>query len=330
MQRNTQIGDDGLSRLEGSSSRANPNQPDVLPSFLQRAQLQTRLLRGRAANDGRSDARSNVVVPETNSRIVAGQDAKDTLRLLTFNIQVGITTGKYRHYVTNGWKHVLPHEARLKNLRNIADLVSDFDFVALQEVDVGSLRSGFLNQVEFLAERAEFPYWYAQRNRDLGPIAQHGNGLLSRLELDTLEDHKLPGIIPGRGAIAARVTVGGHSVLVVQLHLSLGTRSRDRQLAYVRELIASEKNAIVMGDMNSHLGDLLFTSPLRDTPLLPADQVQPTYPSWHPQVALDHVLVTPTLELRDYEVLDCRLSDHRPMAVTVHVANEARPRKLSA
>ena len=36
-----------------------------------------------------------------------------TLKFLSYNIQVGIRTTKYRHYVTQGWKHVLPHESRL-------------------------------------------------------------------------------------------------------------------------------------------------------------------------------------------------------------------------
>ncbi len=281
-------------------------------------------------NRTQSNGFGSEVLPELTPGNLPGIGASDTLRFLSFNIQVGITTKKYRHYVTNGWKHVLPHEARLHNLQRIGELVSQYDVVALQEVDMGSIRSGYINQVQYLATQGNFPYWYAQRNRDLGPIAQQGNGLLSRIALDSLEDHKLPGMIPGRGAIAARVKVAGQNVLVVQLHLSLGTRSRDRQLSYVRELIGNEQHAIVMGDLNSHLGELLFTSPLRDTTLAPAEKVDPTYPSWRPEVALDHVLVTPGLELKDYEVLDVTLSDHRPIAVTVQMAEEEKKIKLTA
>ena len=132
-------------------------------------------------------------------------DLQRGLRLLTFNIQVGITTSRYRHYVTNGWKHVLPHGRRNDNLRRIADVVADYDFVALQEADAGSLRSGFINQVEYIADQAQFPYWYSQLNRDLAPFARHGSGLLSRIAPNAMEDHRLPGAIPGRGAIAARL-----------------------------------------------------------------------------------------------------------------------------
>jgi endonuclease/exonuclease/phosphatase family metal-dependent hydrolase len=249
--------------------------------------------------------------------IEAAEGAAASVRLLSFNIQVGIGTRRFREYLTHGWKHVLPDGSRAANLRRIANVIEDYDVVALQEVDAGSLRSGFVNQVEYLAYRAHFPYWYAQLNRDLGPFAQHGNGLLSRLPPQRLEDHKLPGTIPGRGAIVMRLAFGAADVLVVLLHLSLGERSRQRQLSYVRDLIEGEEHVVIMGDMNSHLTQLLFGSPLSDTALVPASDVEPTFPSWRPAIALDHILVTPTLAVESCQVLDCELSDHRPVAVTI-------------
>jgi endonuclease/exonuclease/phosphatase family metal-dependent hydrolase len=239
------------------------------------------------------------------------------LRLLTFNIQTGIKTSAYRHYVTKGWKHVLPHESRLKNLKRIATLASSYAFVGLQEVDGGSIRSGFVNQVEYLAHLGQFPYWYSQLNRDLGPIAQHGNGILSRIEPRELEDHKLPGAIPGRGAVVMRIPYAGDDLVVVMLHLSLGVRSRRRQLAYVAELVSDERQIILMGDMNTPLSKLMHDTELANLNLHPADNVGPSYPAWRPSHALDHVLVSPNLRITDYEVLNCRLSDHRPIAVEI-------------
>lgn len=250
-------------------------------------------------------------------------DGRAPLRFLSFNIQVGIGTTRYRHYFTKGWKHVLPHERAQLNLTRIAEVVAGYDFVALQEIDSGSMRSNYVNQVEFIAEQARFPYWYTQLNRDLGPLAQHGNGLLSRLAPLEMQDHKLPGAIPGRGAIVARLPYGDTGVLVVLLHLSLGERSRRLQLEYVRQLIDGHPHVVLMGDMNSHLSELLFNSPLAETDLMPAvQQVLPTYPSWRPLRALDHVLVSPRLAISQYEVLDCQLSDHRPIAVTLELADQ--------
>ena len=67
--------------------------------------------------------------------------ADGRLRLLSFNIQVGISTEKYRHYLTRGWQHLLPHNGRAGNLQKIGNLLGDFDLVALQEADGGSERS---------------------------------------------------------------------------------------------------------------------------------------------------------------------------------------------
>lgn len=250
-------------------------------------------------------------------------DGVRPLRFLSFNIQVGIGTARYHHYFTKGWKHVLPHAGRRLNLERIAEVVAGYDVVALQEIDNGSLRSSYVNQVQFIADQARFPFWYTQRNRDLGPLAQHGNGLLSRVSPMEMQDHRLPGAIPGRGAIVARLPYGNSSVLVVLLHLSLGERSRRLQLEYVRGLIDGEDQVLIMGDMNSHLSGLLFNSPLADSNLRPVGDVQPTYPAWRPLRALDHILVSPGLAMRDYEVLDCQLSDHRPIAVTLEMAATA-------
>lgn len=54
------------------------------------------------------------------------------LRVLSYNVQVGIGTSNYRDYLTGSWKHVLPHPQRWDNLNRIAERVRDFDLVALQ------------------------------------------------------------------------------------------------------------------------------------------------------------------------------------------------------
>src|SRR5690606_39476465 len=87
-----------------------------------------------------------------------------SLQLLSCNILAGGSVRRYRDYVTQSWKHVLPHGKRA-NLDGLARVIAGFDFVALQEADAGSLRSGFLNQTQYLAEAAEFQFWTHQPNR---------------------------------------------------------------------------------------------------------------------------------------------------------------------
>ena len=126
------------------------------------------------------------------------------LRLLSYNIQTGIASSAYRHYLTHSWKHVLPYPKRMDNLDRIASLIGRFDIIGLQEVDGGSLRSGFINQTEYLALQARFPYWYDQTNRNLGKLARHSTGFLSRFRPTEVTEVKLPGMIPGRGALVGR------------------------------------------------------------------------------------------------------------------------------
>lgn len=236
-----------------------------------------------------------------------------SLRLLSFNIQVGITTASYKHYLTRSWQHILPNHNRQRNLTKIAALLNQYDIVALQEVDGGSLRSGYINQVEYLSILGCFPFWYQQLNRNLGHFAQHSNGLLSRFQPHHLENHKLPGPA-GRGAILMQVGEGKESLAIVMMHLALGSRTRNKQLAYIREITQAYKHVVLMGDMNTPVDDLLLHSPL-NTMDLRAPQALATFPSWNPQRCLDHILITSELDIENVRVLPERISDHLPVAL---------------
>ncbi|EIK54617.1 endonuclease/exonuclease/phosphatase family protein [Stutzerimonas stutzeri TS44] len=268
--------------------------------------------------------------PRTNAHCVpqTGLPSDGRLRLLSFNIQVGISTERYHHYLTRSWQHLLPHPGRALNLQRIGELIGRYDLVALQEVDGGSLRSGYINQVEHLAQLGAFPYWYQQLNRNLGRFAQHSNGVLSRLAPQQLEDHPLPGPA-GRGAILLRFGEGEDALVVVVMHLALGGRARVRQLAYIRELIGGYRHQVLMGDMNTHANELLENSPLRDLGLL-APQVEATFPSWRPQRCLDHILLSPSLALERVEVLPLPISDHLPVAMEIRLPEALNGNALPA
>jgi len=246
------------------------------------------------------------------------------LRLMSFNIQAGIETRYYHHYVTRGWRHVLPDTQRLPNLRRIAETIRDFDLVGLQELDAGSLRSGFVDQTAFLARVASFPHHYMQTNRPLGRLAQHSNGLLSQCPATSVTEHRLPGRIPGRGALMVRFRTPQADLVVVLLHLALGQRARLNQLAYIAECIADESHAIVMGDLNCHSSSPELRYLCAETGLREPASDQPTYPSWRPARNIDHILVTPSLAVESVEVLDAPLSDHLPMTMTVSLPSALR------
>ena len=237
------------------------------------------------------------------------------LRLLTFNLQVGIQTSAYHHYVTRSWQHLLPNPRRQKRLDVMGEVLSKFDVVGLQEVDGGSFRSSRVNQVEYLAAKAGFPHHVQQLNRNLGRIAQHSNGLLSRLVPSQIEEHRLPGAMPGRGAIHARFGEGPDALHIFVAHLALSHRGRVRQLNYLSDIIQPLRHVVVMGDLNCTPDQLHAHE--RFSASLPLHPVKPllSYPSWQPRHALDHILLSQSLEAAEVRVLDHLFSDPLPIAV---------------
>ena len=246
------------------------------------------------------------------------------LRLLSYNIQVGITTRHYRQYITNSWKHVLPYPERMETLRSIGQFIAGFDIVGLQELDTGSLRSGFVDQAEYLAQVAMFPHWYSRTNRRIGRFAQHALGLLGRYRAHRIVEHRLPSAIPGRGALEVHFGSEEAPLVVVLLHLSLSRRARRQQFDYVARVIAEHRYAVVMGDLNCQPESHEMLALLHDTDLRMAPHGEHTYPSWRPVQAFDHILMSPALEVRETKVYPVAYSDHLPVGLELLLPPEVR------
>ena len=201
----------------------------------------------------------------------------------------------------------------------MADTLTHYDIVGLQEADAGSLRSGFLNQTKYLAERAGFPFWSHQPNRKVGTIAVSANGMLARTRPFEITDHRLPGRLRGRGALLVKFGATNDALVVVILHLALGKRARANQFSFVRELIAGFDHAIVMGDMNCPVHSKEMDAFLGSTHLHLPEGSEHTFPSWRPQRGIDHILISDTLAAEHFRVLDVAFSDHRPVAMEVRI-----------
>lgn len=218
----------------------------------------------------------------------------------------------------------MPHTKRVTNLDDIAALVAPFDMIALQEVDSGSLRSGFINQSRYLATQAGMPFWCHQSNRKVGTVAYAGNGFLSRFQPDAVEEHRLPGVIPGRGTLLVRYGEGSKGLDIAIVHLALGKRARLQQLRFLARELDSGRRLVVMGDFNTQadagpvsefLGTLALQAPTNGLP---------TYPSWQPQRAIDHILVSKNLKVGTAQVLNVTHSDHCPVTVEIELPDDLR------
>jgi endonuclease/exonuclease/phosphatase family metal-dependent hydrolase len=248
------------------------------------------------------------------------------LRLLSFNIQAGTATTSYHNYVTHSWRQILPHSQRTENLDSIASLIKSYDMVALQEVDSGSLRSGFINQSRYLAGHSGMAYWCHQANRKVGNVAYAGNGFLSRFEPDAVDEHRLPGPIPGRGSLVLRYGEGADSLTVAVLHLALGKRARKQQLEFLAKKLESAGRLIVMGDLNAPLSSpetQAFCSTLElATPTIGL----PSYPSWQPQRAIDHIMLSKRMTSFDARIVQVGFSDHCPVELRVELPSDLKLR----
>lgn len=249
------------------------------------------------------------------------------LSILSFNMQVGVGTKRYREYVTRGWRHILPSQGVRDNLDRIAGLLRDHDIIGLQEIDAGSRRSRYQNQIQALAEQAGFAYWRVQINRALGRVAQHGLGLISRYQPFSVTEHKLPGRLPGRGALIARFGAPDNALTVVVTHLSLGAGSRAQQLAAICAMVAGHDHVIVMGDTNCSAQELIADPALAASGLRVYDRPLATFPSWRPRRGIDHILTSASLGVQHAGVINTMLSDHRPVAMQIRIP-EALGRSL--
>ena len=245
--------------------------------------------------------------------------AERRLRLLSCNILAGGSVQRYREYVTRSLSAVLPGRSKMDNLDRLAEVLPQFDLIGLQEADAGSLRSGFLNQTRYLAETARMPFWSHQPNRPMAKLAHSANGLISRLEPHSVVDYPLPSRIPGRGALLAQFGEGDSALAVMIAHLSLSAPARARQLGFIAELLQDFPHAVLMGDLNTEPHSAEMRQLFSKCNLQPPMQPTPTFPSWKPRRALDHILTSPAVQLDKVWTLPQAFSDHLPLAAEIRL-----------
>jgi endonuclease/exonuclease/phosphatase family metal-dependent hydrolase len=243
----------------------------------------------------------------------------ERLRLLSYNIHVGSQPGHFGHYVTRAWRHVLPGPGMHATLDRMAELMAAHDFVAVQEADAGSLRTRFVNQLEYLAKRAGFSHLGFTITRDLKPVARHALGFLSRVVPRRTSEHALPSRIPGRRAMTIELGPEGHGLSLVVAHLSLGRQDRHRQLDYLAGLVSPGAPTVLLGDLNCEARFLREHGGLSRGGIWVPHATPVTFPSWKPKLGLDHILTTPHVAVHRLEALPHALSDHLPILAEVSV-----------
>lgn len=243
----------------------------------------------------------------------------NTLRIAVCNLQNGVGTTKgYWQYLLTGHRYWLPHGTHQIELA--ADFLRDaqIDLALLCEVDGGSRRSRWVDQVDLLAQRGGLVERLFFPTRIVGRRVNQGNGIISKWPLRYRFNRALPGYGEPRFLSEASLQAGGRKLRLLVTHLSLEQTLREPQIHSIASALAeSDEPTLLGGDFNiSHEAELDL---IREGHLAKALSLA-TFPSWGPQRALDHLFLSHHFEVTDVYTYDRWLfSDHLPLVVQLQI-----------
>lgn len=237
------------------------------------------------------------------------------MRLLVYNIRYATGTGPAFHLP-------VPGAGYLRSNRRILAGITEFiraehpDIVGLIEVDTGSIRTGMVNQAEYIASHLghystfQCKYGESSLNHFVPIVRKQGNAFLSAPHVRGERFHYFD-----TGIKRLIIELELEDVCVFLVHLSLKFRHRQSQLRSLHDLIMqSPKPVIVAGDFNTFWGTHEIYLFMRAAGLRSANSAGlPSFPARAPRVELDFVLVSEGIDVTDFRVPDVRFSDHRPL-----------------
>jgi len=245
------------------------------------------------------------------------------MRLLVYNIRYATGTGPAFHLP-------LPGAGYLRSSRHVLRRITEFikaqnpDIVGLIEVDTGSIRTGMLNQAEFIASSLghystyQCKYSEGSLNHLVPIVRKQGNAFLAAPRVHGERFHYFD-----TGIKRLIIELELEEVAVFLVHLSLKFRHRQYQLRYLHELVQkATKPVIVAGDFNTFWGEheiylFMRASGLRSAN---ADGIL-SFPSRAPRKELDFVLYSEGIRVNHFAVPDVRYSDHRPLICDFEIAS---------
>jgi len=244
------------------------------------------------------------------------------VRLLLYNIRYATGTGAAFHLP-------LPGAGYLRSNPNVLSQITDFiknqdpDVVGLVEVDTGSIRTGMVNQADFIAKSLghystfECKYGVSSLNQLVPIVRKQANAFLAAPRVRGERFHYFD-----TGIKRLIIELELDDVAIFLVHLSLKYRHRQYQLRSLYDLIRkTSKPVIVAGDFNTYWGDHEIYLFMQAAGLTSANTHSlPSYPSNSPRRELDFILHSAEIEVTGFAMPDVRFSDHLPLICdfTVH------------
>ncbi len=237
------------------------------------------------------------------------------MRLLVYNIRYAVGAGPTPRRPVPGAGYLFGNPG---NLTNITQFIksADPDIVGLIEVDIGSMRSGRVNQAEAIADSLghfsvyECKYGEESVNQLIPILRKQGNAFLAAPRVTGERFHYFD-----QGIKKLIIELELDEVAIFLVHLSLKYRHRHFQLRHLYELVRkSRKPVIVAGDFNTFWGENEIFLFMKAAGLRSANvESQASYPSRSPRMELDFILYGEGIEVTDFSIPDIRFSDHLPL-----------------
>jgi endonuclease/exonuclease/phosphatase family metal-dependent hydrolase len=247
------------------------------------------------------------------------------MRLLLYNIRYATGTGPAFHLPVPGAGYL---RSNRKVLRGITDFIKAHspDIVGLVEVDTGSIRTGMINQAEYIAAHLgwystyECKYGSASLQTLMPIVRKQGNAFLAAPRVHGQRFHYFD-----TGIKRLIIELELEDAVIFLVHLSIKYRHRQSQLRFLHELVKrSTKPVIVAGDFNTFWGDHEIYLFMQASGLKNANTAGlPSYPSRNPRRTLDFILYTDGIEITHFGVPDVRYSDHLPLICDFEIRQAA-------
>ncbi|MBO5412501.1 MAG: endonuclease/exonuclease/phosphatase family protein [Clostridia bacterium] len=166
-----------------------------------------------------------------------------------------------------------------------------------------------------------------------GSVGVVGNAILSKHKIVKVEkfpvlsprkwerDPNEPDQYENRIVIKATVDVDGNEINVLCTHFGLVPSEQRLMLATLQEILdGDDRPCVLMGDFNAAPHSAVL-QPLYDRLQSAADVVgktdEPTFSSFNPNCTLDYIFFSKHFRVKEFEVQDIVLSDHRPVKAVV-------------
>ena len=222
---------------------------------------------------------------------------------------------------------------RRLDVGRVADVIAGLepDIVALQELDVGRMRTNGVDQAHEIARRLEMAFHFHPAMRVEDEL--YGDAILTRHPERKVRSAALPGhervaALEPRGALWVSIEIEGQALQVFNTHLGLVPREQQNQaaaLAGPQWLAHPDRQGptILLGDFNVTKASQVYRT--LSGALHPARRLaerrspSSTFPSVMPVLRIDHIFVSDEIKVEDvfapYDALTRVASDHLPLVM---------------